>query len=93
MDRGFVVRRSLHGHVPAGWREVGGGVRALDGPDAAFALEIADEARRYGVRVVEVDGSLPADATAEVVRQRLGLLREANGRRPGESRRNVASDG
>ena len=41
--------------------------------DAMFATEIADEARRCGVRVVEVDGLLPADATAEVVRQALGL--------------------
>lgn len=41
--------------------------------DAAFASAIADEARGYGARVVEVDGSLSAEATAEVVGLHLGL--------------------
>jgi hypothetical protein len=41
--------------------------------DAQFAIEIADEARRWGARVVEVDGSLPAEDTAEVVGRHLGL--------------------
>jgi hypothetical protein len=61
--------------------------------DAAFAIEIADEARRYGVRVVEVAGSLRAEATAEIVGRHLAMQSEANGWARSQSRRNVGDEG